>query len=163
MKTETLSITKEAAQAAYTNATEKQKTMLENLFGKKNLLKDIMQRITCFDDILKELEGDAEVTIYNAMIAAGITGHQLYYQKIVLIAKALNEGWVPDWGNSSEYKYRPWFDMGGTSGSRFSYFDFDYDDSISCVGSRLCFKTRALAEFAGKTFINEYKDFMLML
>ncbi len=37
--------------------------------------------------------------------------------KLTIIIKALNEGWYPNWGNSGEYKYIPYFNMtaGGLS------------------------------------------------
>jgi hypothetical protein len=85
--------------------------------------------------------------------------------KLVIIARAANrlandgKEWFPDWTNYSEYKYAPWFEMRGSSGFRF----YDCDDwySYSLVGSRLCFKTRELAEHVGKKFQGLYKDFMV--
>ncbi|MNY77977.1 hypothetical protein D3C86_2180520 [compost metagenome] len=48
------------------------------------------------------------------------------------------------------------------SGAGFSFFDYAFDHSGSCVGSRLVFKSRELAEYAAKQFINEYKDFFTL-
>jgi len=44
----------------------------------------------------------------------------------------------------------------------FSSYDYFYDDTSSIVGARLVFKTRALAEFAGKTFTDVYRGFMVI-
>ena len=50
--------------------------------------------------------------------------------------------------------------MGGSAGFRFD--DFDNWSSRSFVGSRLCFKTSALAEQAGKHFLEVYRQFMVI-
>lgn len=81
--------------------------------------------------------------------------------KVFRINCVLNEGWTPDWLNYDEYKYYPWFDMAG-SGSGFSYYDCCYAYVFSCVGSRLVYKTRELAKFAGQTFLEEYKGYMVI-
>lgn len=88
----------------------------------------------------------------------GLSHDEVNYRIIKLLAVALNEGWVPDWTNPNQYKYFPWFEMAGSSGFRF-------DDCVSWgsgsdVGSRLCFKSRELAEHAGKHFTDQYRKFM---
>lgn len=77
------------------------------------------------------------------------------FAQMDIIREVLNEGWVPDW-NDSNYKYWPWFKH---SGSGLSYNGYGDDYSCSGVGSRLCFKSRELAEYAGKQFIEIYKAF----
>jgi hypothetical protein len=87
-----------------------------------------------------------------------LSGHEVAYRILHLLAKSLNEGWTPDWSNSGQYKYVPWFDF--SSGFR---FDVDaYWSSRSTVGSRLCFKTSELAEYAGKQFLDVYRKFMVI-
>ncbi len=78
---------------------------------------------------------------------------------LIIIAEALNEGWKPNWGDSNEYKYYPYFDM--RSGGSFDDADCDCWDSDSYVGSRLCFKSQELAEYAGKQFEFIYKKLMI--
>ncbi len=82
------------------------------------------------------------------------------YRIIKLLAVSLNEGWVPDWSNENQYKYYPWFEMRGSSGFRFS--DSVTWGSYSIVGSRLCFKSSALAQHAGKHFTAVYQQFMVI-
>ncbi|MOA38929.1 hypothetical protein D3C78_1606660 [compost metagenome] len=48
------------------------------------------------------------------------------------------------------------------SGAVFSFVVYAYGHSHSGVGSRLVFKSRELAEYAAKQFINEYKDFFTL-
>ncbi|WP_265427857.1 hypothetical protein [Chryseobacterium sp. YIM B08800] len=159
---ENLTITKEAAIKAHVEASKNGKILLENLLGKKVFLTKIEERIKSVDDAIKELgDNDIEVQEYKKLISAEIESHLLQYQSAIVICKALNEGWAPDWSNSAEYKYYPWFDMeGSSSGACFSYLDYAYWFTYSLVGSRLCFKSRELAEYAGKQFTEIYKKFM---
>ena len=77
------------------------------------------------------------------------------HAKLVIIAKAINGDWVPDWTDSSQWKYYPWFKMGSSSGVGFSYDGCDDWDTGSSVGSRLCFKSSDLAKHAGQLFEQE--------
>ncbi|MGQ7945041.1 hypothetical protein [Flavobacterium sp. WC2509] len=146
---ETLQINKDAALIAHENATSKGKLLLENLLGKKVFVKSIMERITCFDDVLIELNIDKLVFEKSC---EGLESDEVAYKMAKLVSKALNEGWIPDWSNSSEYKYFAWFKMGSPSGVGFSSDDCGNWLTYSRVGSRLAFKSAELAEFAGKLF-----------
>ena len=86
----------------------------------------------------------------------------LAHYKLCVIAEALNEGWKPDWSNWNQYKYYPWFEMGSPSGVGFSYDGYGNWASLSIVGSRLCFKSRELATYAGKQFEELYKEYFVL-
>ena len=83
---------------------------------------------------------------------------EAHYQMVV-IAEALNEGWQPDWSDSNEKKWIPWFKV--SSGFVFydAYCDYSYADAGN--GARLCFKTEALAEYAGRQFIDIWNKILL--
>ena len=158
---DTLEIKKEAALKAHEAAKNSGKELLENLFGKKTFQKDVTERIKSIDDAVEELgEKDVEVIELRKLQKAGITSHILKNQMAVVIVKALNEDWAPDWSNSSQYKYFPWFKMGSSSGVGFSCGDCDYWRSSSTVGSRLALKNSGLAKYAGTQFTSIFKDFM---
>lgn len=159
MNTETLQITKEAAIKAHEAAKPSVKKTLEDLFGKKVFLKDIAGRIKCFDDVLEDLGIDKNDFQKSC---EGLEPDEVAYKKIKLIAKCFNEGWVPDWTDGQWNKYFPWFKMGSSSGVGFSYHGCDYWSAVSDAGSRLCFKTAALAKYAGETFTEIYKEFMIL-
>jgi hypothetical protein len=88
------------------------------------------------------------------------------HAKLVIIARAANriandgKEWKPDWNNYDEYKYYPWFEMGGSSGFRCDVCDGWGSDSV--VGSRLCYKSAELAMQIGKQFVKLYKDYFLL-
>lgn len=80
--------------------------------------------------------------------------------KMIVIAEALNEEWIPDWDNYDEYKYYPWFEMSPSS------FAFGVSACVHAIadagsGSRLKFRTRELAEYAAKQFIDIWKDIQI--
>lgn len=123
---------------------------------------NITDKVKSFDDALKIYEEDhgaipialSDLFTYlgddkNLIAARG-------FAKMDIIREVLNEGWVPDWDNNSEYKYYPWFSMSGVG---LSFGGFDHSCATSDVGSRLVFKTRELAEYAGKQFIEIYSEF----
>ncbi len=72
--------------------------------------------------------------------------------QLIDIAEAINlvDGFTPDWKNTNQYKWRPWFD--GTVGFAFSYSFCDAWHTHSYVGSRLCFRTEEISNYFGKQF-----------
>jgi hypothetical protein len=80
------------------------------------------------------------------------------YEKAKIVTKAINQDWVPDWNNPSQYKYWPWFNL--SSGFGFSYSGSDCAYAHSVVGSRLCFESREKSDYAGKQFLEIYKAFL---
>jgi hypothetical protein len=80
--------------------------------------------------------------------------------KLMIVYKAINNGWKPDWSNWDQYKYYPWFDV-LSSGFGFSATDYYCDYTDACVGSRLCTDTLEKALYIGKQFEAEYKDYFL--
>ena len=86
--------------------------------------------------------------------------------KLMVIFKAINDGWEPNWNNSSEYKYFPWFSINSDS-ARPSGFGFSFTFcggwfSLTNCGSRLCTNSRDKALYIANTFEAEYIDFILI-
>jgi hypothetical protein len=162
---ETVTITKQNASAAYNAADAGTKKMLEALLGKENItLTKITDRIKTFDDAINALaksEIDMEMT---TLLSCKFNDPLLVATKaaamLMVITKVLNEGWVPDWTKSSEYKWYPWFDM--QSGSGLSFHVAVRWSTGTSVSSRLCFKSRELAEYAGKQFADLYTQFFII-
>lgn len=154
---ETLEIKKEDALRAYENATSTEKTLLENLLGKRTFLNEVTDRIKTVADVLE----DNNITQEELdKMFANVPEHLKYQYIAELLCKSLNEGWNADWNDSSEYKCSPCFKMGS---SGYHYYGCDhYRVKISDVGSRLCFKSAKLARYAGEQFTDVYKKFMVL-
>jgi hypothetical protein len=151
--TKTLVLDATKAKGLYKNATPEFKEMLHDSFGKDFFSEKITDRIKTFSDVCKVLGVD-EDDFYDDHTYE--TADELAYRQLKLIVKALNEEWTPDWDNQNQYKYYPYFDMRG-SGLVFYFVDFWC--RRSAVGSRLCFRSRELAEYAAKQFTDIYKAY----
>ena len=81
-----------------------------------------------------------------------------YYEDLILVAKALNGNWKPDWNNRNEYNWFPYFRLSSTI--RFSCADYDSRLTAADFGSHICFKNKQIAEYAGKTFLEQYEKLM---
>ena len=121
--------------------------------------KDIKERINTLNDALQE-NGKTEDDFRKS--CEGLEPDEVAYKMIKEIVTAFNEGWTPDWTNSNEGKYYPWFKMGSPSGGGFSCDDCDDWYTYSGVGSRLCYKSADLAKHAGQLFESIYKDFLTL-
>lgn len=78
--------------------------------------------------------------------------------KLFIIADVLNDGHKFNWDDYSEQKWFLWWWMNQPG---FRLYDAAYGNDYSRVGSRLCFRTKAIAEHAAKHFKPLYKDFMV--
>lgn len=125
-------------------------------------------------------------TINSAFKEADNNLHLFAYTRLAIIAEALNEGWRPEY-TEDEYRYYPWFglytqeeydDMDdedkeccrfvGRSydsayahgGLVFASADFGSAYSNASIGSRLAFKSRELAIYCGKQFIEIWINYL---
>ena len=94
----------------------------------------------------------------------GIAKSAVAFYKLAIIAKAWNkiDGFVPDFSNSDQYKYFPWFVY---KTKHAGFVDAGTDNAASAanatIGSRLCFKSSATARKFGETFTALYNEMFL--
>ncbi len=123
---QTIEITKDNAIAAYNAADKNGKKLLAALLGEKNLLQKITDRVKTFEDAIEVVGGVSEnvkiLLDYNGADPDMISSQA--HMKLTIIARALNEGWQPDWSDRSQYKYIPWFEH--KAGFGLSYGDYDW-------------------------------------
>lgn len=167
--------------AAYNNAGNETKKCLEKLFPNVDFSKpvDIMDRVKTWDDVVDELGYDP-----TRNLPTNAEPDLVAYVKLRAIAQVLNEGWTPKF-TTDEYRYFPWFylytqeeidAMDEEKRSRVvlrSYAHASAYGGVACAharsdssyayprfGSRLAFKTRELAVYAGKQFTEIWADFV---
>lgn len=123
--------------------------------------KDITKRVKTYADACAVL--GIEPINEEVFTKLGFTKDEIAYRKLKTVIEALNEGWRPDWSDRSEYKYWNWF-VYSTSSAGFgcAYAAGAPTYTGTNVGSRLCFKTRELAAYAGRQFEDLYNDFFLI-
>lgn len=158
----TLQIKQDSLLVAFRNAGKEGKQVLSDLFGKQVALYDnITDRVKSFEDACQVLGISTNVPEVKGLPRK----HQkaiIANYKLIVIAEALNEGWKPNWQDSDEYKYYPWFDMSNPAGVGFSYTSFAASFTAASIGSRLCLKNRELAIYFGQTFTDLFNDSLLL-
>lgn len=153
----TLKIDESTARRIYPTAAPEMKTILENSFPKDFFSMKITDRVKGLLDALEICpvsENVRTLLSYNGTDEFMI-GAQTFL-RLSIIATALRGEWKPDWSNHNQKKWYPYFEH-TKSGVGFSGTDYDYWNSITSVGSRLCFPTAELAEYFGKEFISDHR------
>ncbi len=128
------------------------KEVLTETFGKKTFIKDFRD-IKTMEDVYEVLEVHPS-DVYHDNDSSDVVA----YKKLTLIVKAINQGWEPDWDNTNERKWWPWFRL--SSGFGFGYSDYYCTSTGTSVGSRLCFQSEEKSDHAAKQFIDVYKAFL---
>lgn len=158
----TLQIKQDSLLVAFRNAGKEGKQVLSDLFGKQVALYDnITDRVKSFEDACQVLGISTNVPEVKGLPRK----HQkaiIANYKLIVIAEALNEGWKPNWQDSDEYKYYPWFDMSNPAGVGCSHANNTASYTNANFGSRLCLKNRELAIYFGQTFTDLFNDSLLL-
>lgn len=147
----------------------------------------VTERIKTFDDA-REALGDEHPLVKEywgvVNVDLDITQDLIAYLKLRIIVAALNEGWEPKF-EKGEYRFYPWFylytkeqydeldderkercvlrsgnNTHSHSGFVYVYAGSDASGSSAGYGSRLVFRTRELAVYAGRQFTEEWADFV---
>lgn len=116
--------------------------------------------IKTFEDACKNQNIEPTNLPDVSMIPEEMRKHVIAYYKLLVIYKAINNGWKPDWSDWDQYKYFPWFEV-LSSGFGFSGSDYAYSYTTADVGSRLCTDTSEKAKYIAQQFESEYKDYFL--
>lgn len=157
---ETITIKKENVTRALKIAKGNAKEMLQALLGDYSDL-PITERVKSFADacVALGLDEDEELPYKEPKNDRQIAVQS--FTMMMIIAQALNEGWVPDYSNSNEAKYYPWFEWkSSASGFGFSNALTGWASTDTGIGARLVFKTEELARYAGKQFECIYNGFI---
>ena len=121
---------------------------------------NIIEKIKTFEDAM-EATGRTEMPDFSTF-PAEMRKHFEALFKMVVIVEALNEGWKPDVCDKNVCRWYPWFRPNGSPGSfafNASYCDFGY--ALAGGGSRLALKSKELADYCGKRFIELWKEMFL--
>lgn len=135
-------------------------------------IKAIKARLEVLTKIIDTPESvfDSILTVEDVLVFNGTTEKQFNltylslsedekaYILLKMICKIFNEGWMPDWNNSNQYKYWPYFKMG--AGFGFSHTDYYYAYTNAHTASRLCLKDEKTAIHVGKLFIKVYENYL---
>ena len=144
---------------------------------------NVMERVKTFKDACNELGIEHDKWVQDKK-DLGLEADVIAYLKLRIIAAALNEGWKPQF-TTDEYRYFPWFYLytqseidemseeeksrvvyrssssaDASGGVAFASASYGSSYSGTYIGSRLAFKTRELAEYAGRQFVEIWADYV---
>lgn len=132
---------------------------------------DITNRVKSYADACKVL--GIEPMDEDSMKAQGFRPDEIARRQLETITEALNEGWKPNWADTDEYKYYPYFYIevsevqteddtnGAYAGLSCAITSYAASSTNANVGSRLCFHDRETARYAGRTFTNLYAQILI--
>lgn len=166
----------ENLQGRYDNVEEAQDTVKKltedegngsifDYFYKEEDYEEITDRVKTYEDACKVL-GVEPINEQNAK-AQGFRSDEIARRKLETIAAALNEGWKPDWNNTDQYKYYPYFYIQenakgkGSAGLSCATATDAAAFTAATVGSRLCFYASRLARYASNQFTDLYEQILI--
>ena len=184
-----VTINRENILNAYQQATDEQKELLMNMFGKDMFQpKDIRDRIKTFDDAFNALGDKHELVkeYKNVVVCDCFSRDIIAYAKLRIIAEALNEGWKPTYKKCETRNYPLFYtytkdEYDGLSKNHKKKFVEVRNSNIklkdnssdiyaieisvascssSSIGHNIALRTRELAEYCGKQFIDIWSDFL---
>lgn len=126
---------------------------INKCMNKKEL--KITDRVKTFEDACQVLGLDPKQLPVVDLFPEKDRKSIIAYYKLTVIIRALNEGWEPNWRGWGECKYFNWFYFDSAD------FAFEQVADVSAktaahISSRLRFKTRELAAYAGRQFRDLY-------
>ena len=150
---------------------------------------DVTERIKTFDDAVRELGENHPLVKEWAVSGQNLSPDLEAYLKLRIIAAALNEGWEPQF-TENECRWYPWFtlwteeelkdkteewkkehslwlfggssDLGSYCGLAYSASRNAWSDSIAYFSARLAVKSKELAVYFGKQFVEIWADYVLI-
>ena len=156
---------KEAQEKVIELAEENEDTTVFDFYTDEQEYEEITDRVKSYADACKVL-GIEPMNEQN-MKAQGFRPDEVARRKLETITEALNEGWKPDWNNTDQYKYYPYFYIRenakakADAGLSYAYTSSAASSTNAHFGSRLCFHDSDTARYAGNTFTELYEQILI--
>lgn len=156
---------KEAQEKVIEMTEEDEDTTVFDFYTDEQEYEEITDRVKSYADACKVL-GIEPMNEQN-MKAQGFRPDEVARRKLETITEALNEGWKPDWNNTDQCKYYPYFFIRenakaeGTAGLSCATTNAAASNTYAYLGSRLCFHDSDTARYAGNTFTELYEQILI--
>lgn len=151
-----LKLSLDKAQEAYKKATEDQKELLIDLYGAEHFLTSVKDRLKGYESACAIL-GKTPLTIDSFSFLGSVQAKKQFARhKVVTGFEAINEGWMPDYDNTSQTKYEIWVEgkkSGFSSGVSRCFIH-------ASVSSDMVAETREKAELIEKVFKQDLIDYL---
>jgi len=150
---ENLQISRKTAKRLYPESPNWFRDVITESFGSDCFKKRAFTDIKTFDDACEELGVDPD-----SVFSSDDQPDEVAYKKLKVIVRAINSGWTPDWSNTNQRKWYPWFNL--SSGFGFDDSLCNYAGTLTNVGSRLCFESEEKSTYTAKQFIKLYEELL---
>lgn len=131
------------------------KTLIEKNF-KNSFEKDNINKLeTSYSNICKKLKTKVLTIKDFSFLPKDQREKALNYHRIKNIELYFNDNWKPNYQNSNEYKYFPWFNLNASDG--LVGFGDSYYHVVNSGGVVAVFKSKEISDHVGKTFWNFYQ------
>lgn len=121
---------------------------------------DITEKIKSYEDACKVLGLNPENQPCVDSVSEKDRNSIIAYHKLIVIVRALNEGWEADFSDYGQCKYWIFLTI-DAAGFVFAVTHYTASFAAAAACSRLCLKSRKLAEYAITQFKSLYEEYFL--
>lgn len=147
---EEITFTEEEINKMLKASTKEQLPIVKEVFGIKETWRDITTLEKAIDILGNE---DVEVQKLNVLLQIDNIDEIIAEQKLVIIIKAVNEGWKPNFDDTYQSKWFLWWYLGKN-------FRLYCADGSSYVPPRLCLESKEKAIFMSENFKSLYEKYL---
>lgn len=149
-----LVITEANARKFYPTADPAFKQSLIDTFGEEFFKEKDFRSFKTFEDCcIDQNEDPNDLKFHDGPL------DEVSYRRLKVIARSLNRNKTLSFADKNQYKWFPWFEHDGT-GFRFLDSDYYCANAFLAGGSRLCYISEEVSNYAGKQFISEYNNLL---
>jgi hypothetical protein len=152
-----MKIDQQTAKKLYDQSPDWFKENLKQEFGEDLFKKREYENIKIFSDACLAC-GTTEDAFNEKFKGSELDVDTMAFEKLKIVNKAINNGWTPDYTNSDQRKWFPYYLL--SSGFGFSRSSYHCDFTTATVGSRLCFETEEQSNYSGQQFIDLWRAFI---
>jgi hypothetical protein len=152
-----MEIDKQTAKRLYDESPDWFQNQLKREFGEDLFKKREYENIKTFEDACRYC-GTTEAEFNKKLTDLCLDADTISFEKLKIVNRAINQGWAPDYTNTNQRKWFPYFVL--SSGFGFSDSNYYCDRTAASVGSRLCFETEEQASYSGRQFIDLWRAFI---
>jgi hypothetical protein len=153
-----MKLTKEMAVRLYPKSEDWFKEVLEKEFTRETFLGADFNNLKSFDDCCRVC-GTSEEEFEAKWSDIPVDFQTIAFERFKIINQAMNQEWIPNHFDTSQYKWAPWFAV-SSSGFGFSYSVCSYGITHADVGFRLCFESEEKSDHAGRNFTRYFQEFI---
>ena len=117
--------------------------------------------IETFEDACERLDLDPSNLPNLSAIPKRFKKPLIALYKLMIVAEAINDSWIPDFGNLNQEKFFPIFEI-NTAGRDFLNCKNSSVKNVTRSSSFLCFQTQDKAFYMSTQFTELFKDYLLI-